>query len=45
MLYLVAPHGSQALYSPYPHPRQTQGNEREWGPALFMISIQEHFEQ
>ena len=34
MLYLVAPHGSLALHSPYPHPRQGQGNEREWGPAF-----------
>ena len=40
MLYLVAPHGSLALHSPYPHPRQGRVNEREWGPAFFMISIQ-----
>ena len=45
MLYLVASHGSLALHSPYAHPRQGQGNEREWGPALFMISIHEHFEK
>ena len=44
MLYLVAPHGSLALHSPYPHTRQGQGNEREWEPAFFMISIQERFE-
>ena len=34
MLYLVAPHGSLALHSFYPHPRQGQGNQREWGPAF-----------
>ena len=33
MLYLVAPRGSLALHFPYPHPRQGQGSEREWGPA------------
>ena len=42
MLYLVAPHGSLALHSRYPHPRQGRGNGREWGPAPFMISVQEH---
>ena len=45
MLHLVAPHGSLSLHSPYPHPRQGQGNEREWRPAFFMISIEEHFEK
>ena len=40
MLYLIAPHSSLALQSLYPHPRQGQGREREWGPAFFfMISI------
>ena len=34
MLYLVAPHGSLALHSPFPHPGQGQGSEREWGPAF-----------
>ena len=34
MLYLVALHGSLALHFPYPHPRQGEGNEREWGLAL-----------
>ena len=45
LLHLVAPRGSLALHSPYPHPRQGQDNEREWGPAFYTISIQEHFEK
>ena len=45
LLDLVAPHGSFALHSPNPQPRQGRGGPREWGLTRFMISLQEYFEK